>query len=131
MPSLQPAQRPPSRPAIQPPSTPPARAPLAPRAPVKPSEQPPAKSSAELVKDQFRARFRRQLLLIAIMFPAVLVAKLDSRDTSSPSEIAGLAVFFVGFVLTLINWRCPQCNRYLYRRIYPSACPRCGVTFHD
>ena len=28
-------------------------------------------------------------------------------------------------------WRCPSCNRYLFRRFYPHTCPRCGVTFHD
>ena len=71
------------------------------------------------------------MLLTAIMFFAFLAARIDSRETRSALEITALAVFFVGFFLTLINWRCPQCNRYLFRRIYPRSCPRCGVTFHD
>jgi rubrerythrin len=65
------------------------------------------------------------------MLPAIWAAKLDARESHSSLEIAGLGVLFLGLGLTLINWRCPQCNRYLYRRLYPSSCPRCGVTFHD
>ena len=90
-----------------------------------------AEPSDQQVRDQFHLRFRRQMLLVAIMLPAFVVARLDSRHIHSSREIGALAVFFVGFILTLINWRCPRCSRYLYRRIYPSTCPRCGVTFHD
>jgi hypothetical protein len=90
-----------------------------------------AESNDQLVRDQFRVRFRRQMLLIAIMLPSFVVAKLDSHEVKSSREIAALAVLFVGLILTFINWRCPRCNRYLFRRIYPRACPRCGVTFHD
>jgi hypothetical protein len=90
-----------------------------------------AESTTQLVKDEFRVRFRRQLLLIAIMLPAIWAARLDSPKGRSTLEIMGLAVIFVGVTLTFINWRCPSCNRYLYRRIYPRTCPGCGVTFHD
>jgi hypothetical protein len=96
-----------------------------------PPPAPSAGSDDQLVKDEFRVRFRRQLALIAIMLPAVWAAKLDSHELRSPREIVGVIVIFAGFILTLINWRCPRCNRYLYRRLYPSSCPRCGVTFHD
>jgi hypothetical protein len=95
------------------------------------AQQATASPTAPSVKDQFRVRFRRQLVLIVVMLPAVWAAKLNSRESHSPLEIAALAVIFVGFILTLINWRCPSCNRYLYRRIYPRSCPRCGVIFHD
>jgi hypothetical protein len=72
------------------------------------------------------------MLLVAILLPAVIVAKLESPEAPhSPLELTALAVVLVGVVLTFINWRCPRCSRYLYRRIYPRACPRCGVTFHD
>ena len=88
-------------------------------------------SDEQLVKDQFRVRFRRQLVLIAILLPAVWAAKLGSYEIRSPLEIIGLVVIFTGVILTLINWRCPRCNRYLYRRLYPRRCPRCDVIFHD
>ncbi|MCA1664638.1 MAG: hypothetical protein LC659_10275 [Myxococcales bacterium] len=151
---LQPAQRAPVQPApptpVQPAPPPPVQSarpmplraaqprfvpPLARTGPVRPpqpsTEAPPPPSSEQLVKDQFRVRFRRQMLLTAIMLPAAVAAKLDSRDIESPLELAALTVALVGVILTLINWRCPSCNRYLYRRIYPSRCPRCRVTFHD
>jgi hypothetical protein len=51
-----------------------------------------ASPTAPSVKDQFRVRFRRQLVLMAVMFPAIWVAKLDSRDSHTPLEIAALAV---------------------------------------
>jgi hypothetical protein len=130
-PALQPPERPrPSAPLDKPP------APKANVPPPQPATRPPAQRvtappTAPSVKDQFRVRFRRQLGLIAVMLPAFFAAKLDSSKTHSPLEIAALAVIFVGFILTLINWRCPSCNRYLYRRLYPRSCPRCGVVFHD
>ena len=71
------------------------------------------------------------MLLTAIMLAAFWFARLDQREGHSAVEIAALAVLFVALILTFINWRCPSCNRYLFRRIYPSTCPRCGVTFHD
>jgi hypothetical protein len=144
-----PSEAPPLQPAQRRPLSPAERAPVQPAAPATVQPVPPplvaparrvetktradslAQSSAQRVRDQFRTRFHRQLLLIAIMLPAIWAARLDSRDSHSPLEIVGLAVLFVGFALTLINWRCPSCNRYLYRRIYPASCPRCGVTFHD
>jgi hypothetical protein len=131
---LQPAQRapfPPAQGAAALPRSAPVPSPPPSKAPTRPRAEPAPQSPEQLVKEQFRARFRRQLLLTAIMFPAAIAAKLNSRETHSPLELTGLAVFFVGLILTLINWRCPSCNRYLYRRIYPSRCPRCGVTFHD
>jgi len=140
-PPLQPAQRPlqpAPRAALKPASgpfvPPPARtaavpAPPPPKVATRPRRAEP--TPEQLVKDQFRVRFRRQLVLIAIMLPAVIAAKLNSEEIRSPLELAALAVVFVGLILTFINWRCPSCNRYLYRRIYPSSCPRCGVTFHD
>jgi rubrerythrin len=83
------------------------------------------------VKARFRTRFRRQLLLTGITLPAIWAATLDSPEGHSFVEITALTVVFVAVILTFVNWRCPRCNRYLFRRIYPSACPRCGVTFHD
>jgi hypothetical protein len=143
---LQPAQRASLQPAPRAP-VPPAQGPFVPpaarTAPV-PAPQPskiatkraraeaPPQSSEELVRAQFRVRFHRQLVLMAIMFPAVIAAKLKSHEpVQSPLEMAALAVVIVGLILNFINWRCPSCNGYLYRRIYPSSCRRCGVTFHD
>jgi hypothetical protein len=83
------------------------------------------------VKDQFRIRFRRQVLLIAIAVPAIWVAQLDSPNGHSSFEVVGLTLLSAALLLTFINWRCPSCHRYLFRRIYPSTCPGCGVTFHD
>jgi hypothetical protein len=88
---------------------------------------PPAPS----VKDQFRVRFRRQLVLNAVMLCSFFAARLDSKEIRSPLEVAALVVLFVAVILTLINWRCPSCSRYLYRRFYPRRCPRCDVLFHD
>jgi hypothetical protein len=130
-PLLQPAPRAPLVPATPPPPAAARVAEPASRPTPRPAPAPPVQSSAERVKEQFRRRFWRQMGLTAIMLPAAVAARLDRQAGHSPLELAGLAVVFVAFVLTLVNWRCPECGRYLYRRIYPRTCPRCGVTFHD
>jgi rubrerythrin len=71
------------------------------------------------------------MLLSGIMLPAIWAAKLNSPEGHSPVEVTALAALFIALILTFINWRCPACNRYLFRRIYPRSCPGCGVAFRD
>ena len=91
-------------------------------------------------KAEFRAEFamrrRRQLFVsipLVIFMVGVMVA-LDEKAKApvfgiSPSVVIGIfAVVMVGgLVFSLLNWRCPACQRYLGKQINPSFCHRCGV----
>ncbi len=51
-----------------------------------------------------------------------------SQDLVFP--IVGLAVIaFFGY--SLVNWRCPSCNRYFGQRLNPKRCSGCGTDFRD
>jgi hypothetical protein len=97
----------------------------------KATTEPSPESTDQLVKTKFRARFRRQMLLNGILLAGLWGANLNAPEVHSPGELTALAAIFVGLILTFINWRCPACNRYLFRRIYPRSCPRCDVAFRD
>jgi hypothetical protein len=43
--------------------------------------------------------------------------------------VGGFSVIFFCFVLTFLNWRCPECRAYLGREFRPRSCRKCGVPF--
>jgi len=82
----------------------------------------------------FRFRLNRQLLAIALtlflLLFLVLVYKRNdifgefSKNSIFTSQIILIAVF-IGF--SVINWRCPSCNKYLGSDISRRICKKCGI----
>jgi hypothetical protein len=85
---------------------------------------------------EFAMRRKRQLFVsipLVIFMIGVLIA-LDEKTKVpvfglSPSVIVGIFVVVMGggLVFSLLNWRCPACQRYLGKHMNPSFCHRCGV----
>lgn len=88
----------------------------------------------EEFRDDFAARRKRQLLAtIPLLLVVVAVGLVDQ----SSGQLLGVGVAIwgpvafvcaVGFIVfTLKNWRCPACDRYLGKGIFPRFCAKCGV----
>jgi len=86
-------------------------------------------------KERFAKKWRRQIVLtivsIGAMSPLVIAEKSANQAAFGiPPSVWGpfVLVMLVTFAgLTLYNWRCPACGRYLGRSFRPSFCPKCGV----
>jgi hypothetical protein len=95
---------------------------------------------AEPIKPRHRSlapkRMRQVLLSALIVIPfaiILLVWKFPDLWVFDVSEWylfdAGFAIILVGFLLTYLNWRCPECNAYLGREFRPRNCRACGALF--
>lgn len=85
--------------------------------------------------ESFRLRRTRQwmatvptVLVIALMFwiRDSGQAYVMGYDKSTVLEV-GIGVILVALVFSLINWRCPACNKYLGKGPNPKFCSKCGV----
>jgi len=89
----------------------------------------------ERFRTAFARRRRNQLLLaIPIILIVLFVSAKSDRNSSSlagiPAQylgVAGIVLALCALAFTLYNWRCPACNRYLGRVIFPRFCTKCGV----
>ena len=86
------------------------------------------------VTAQFKGTRRRQLFITVSgmgMFALLIVDELrESVLIGVPDDIllkAFWGVLAAMFVLTLWNWRCPACRRYLGRSWTIKFCPKCGT----
>lgn len=70
---------------------------------------------------------RRILNVIAVVFAFVMLVFYDFFMKTAIG-IAALALFLLAyFVLTLIWWRCPHCNSYLWKLApFSTHCPHRG-----
>lgn len=86
-------------------------------------------------KSQFVARRRRQLIIAA---PLVLIVILLVTANEEAGLVLGsipilvfapvaLVAIIAGIIFSLINWRCPACNKYLGKTINPAFCSKCGT----
>jgi hypothetical protein len=86
---------------------------------------------AETVKQEFRRRWIRQLVVTLIALAALALSGAFTRNAgvdSGPIPPYLLVAIVIGLLIfSLVNWRCPACNRYLYRDIYPRHCSGCGT----
>jgi len=82
--------------------------------------------------EQVARSFKRRLILqyaigltgLGVVL-CVAVTRVSICGISGPS-LALLALIPV-VVLTLLNWRCPSCNKLLKIGSNPGFCPTCGV----
>jgi len=87
------------------------------------------------IKSKFKSRFRKQLAVAIILLPIILALIIGDRNGGTTilgmeAEIFGIfaiVLVIVALVFSLFNWRCPSCNKYLGREIYPKFCNKCGV----
>lgn len=85
------------------------------------------------IRQEFRRRQTRQIVAITaalflVLFVAVIYKRPDifgefSRDALFSAQALVIASF-IGF--TVMNWKCPACNKHLSSDISRSACKKCG-----
>jgi hypothetical protein len=84
------------------------------------------------VVEEFSHRSKKQMIVAILVVPvAVLLFSLKkfSQDpvlTEYGTYIGGVAVAAL-LLFSLVNWRCPSCNKYLGKGSAPTYCPKCGV----
>ena len=84
-------------------------------------------------KAQFGAKRQRQIVLIVPMVAAIGVLVFSEGKESvmgisgSTVGVIGLVLFVFGLAFSLLNWRCPSCDKYLGKGLSPKFCPKCGV----
>jgi hypothetical protein len=91
------------------------------------------KENNQIMRD-FRLRMNRQLLAMALtmfllLFLVLVYKRADifgefSKNGIFTSQIILIGVF-IGF--SVINWRCPSCNKYLGGDINRRICKKCGI----
>ena len=99
----------------------------------------PTSPETKKVKAEFKTRFQRQIAITLLLLPAIIVAAMNRRmRTESIFGIPGqtlipIAIVFIfgGIGLSLWNWRCPGCNKYLGKSFYPKHCSGCGAQLRD
>ena len=87
------------------------------------------------IKVEFKRRKTRQLLLALPMIPCMFIvafmadndAQIFESITNFQLLIGATVVIAVGLIFSMINWRCPGCNKYLGKRMNPQYCSSCGV----
>lgn len=86
------------------------------------------------IMSKFKSRFIKQLIVTIVLLPAIVVVVIARRsdtdflfgfETSTLAMIA-IPLFIIGLVFSFFNWRCPNCNKYLGKEIYPKFCNKCG-----
>lgn len=82
-------------------------------------------------KNEFRKRDRRQVLLIILLVPIVLVAR---GLIPVPIEIPG-GVFLAAIAIVILasyrNWRCPNCGALQGATLSIKSCPHCQIPLRD
>ena len=90
------------------------------------------------VQEKFKKIKRNQIVAIlgTIVFDIIMLIAIFT-EVSSPIESMSIATIIIvaiiacivtiGVVIfTIINWRCPNCNKYLGRSIGSKFCKNCG-----
>ncbi|NWF99093.1 MAG: hypothetical protein HXY52_09225 [Nitrospirae bacterium] len=90
------------------------------------------KKEQEII-NEFRIKKNRQYLAIAITLLLLVVCILvykrsDIFGVVSKNAIlsAQLIIIALFIIFSIINWRCPFCNRYLGHDINRQRCSKCG-----
>ena len=91
----------------------------------------------EVARATFRARRRRQvvLLLVGLPFIAVLgrfkvfLGRVNGAVAGSIFALLTLGYVTFAVIFSLRNWRCPCCDRWLGNQVNPQSCVGCGVRF--
>jgi hypothetical protein len=89
--------------------------------------------------EEFKAEFVKRrvrmilvsLPLIAVMLVMVAIGKNAPGTPPIVPEAVGVALLMAlalaPAVYTAFRWRCPACNSYIGKRLFPNYCGSCGV----
>lgn len=88
-----------------------------------------------IIKQKFKQRKIRQIIIVVLIIPIMILLLQIKKNPDS--EIFGLNYDQIGIVsliiigaaviFSFINWRCPNCNKYLGRRMNINNCSNCGA----
>ena len=84
--------------------------------------------------EEITSKRRRQILpfIAWAAFVIGLAATSGFRDHPPAWPLLVAWLFVIGNALfSLINWRCPACNKYLGKNLGWKHCPRCGIPFSN
>ena len=90
-------------------------------------------SKYEIIADFQKKRTRQILALAPVVFALIGLISVEGKPSGlfglSPGMILGISFALITGVLifSLLNWRCPSCNRYLGKAFNPKFCSKCGV----
>ena len=83
------------------------------------------------IVEEFGRRRRRQLMLVALLIPALIWLSWVMEHSGQVSKQAQgpivMALVVAALAYSWKNWRCPACNRYMGKSAFLSFCPACGV----
>lgn len=91
----------------------------------------------EEIKEEFRRRRRRQFIysgcgVVLALLSRVAVSQLGKRAPWLTDEVfVGLFMALVAafLIVSFLNWRCPACDKYIGRSLFPNFCQKCGAKF--
>lgn len=88
------------------------------------------------IKEEFKIRKKKQKLIAILHAPLMLffAYQVLFEDTQNIIEgisnqvliIISASLTILGMILTLFNWRCPNCNKYLGMKYNTDFCSRCN-----
>ncbi len=87
------------------------------------------------IKETFKKRKKRQIIIAIPLVLAVFYLGFSSEQQTDVAgnnnqayvTIACIVLVTCGVILSLINWRCPSCNKYLGKKFSPKFCSSCGT----
>ena len=90
----------------------------------------------EEIKSEFTKKRIRQIAITGALFPIISLiwfpaffAKYLGIEVDTVSY-SGLALVILGFGLSVWNFRCPNCKKYLGNSFNPKKCPKCAVELY-
>ena len=92
-----------------------------------------SKSNDEIIADFQKKRMRQILALVPVVLAFIGLISVEGKSGGlfglSPTLTMGISFMLIIGVLifSLLNWRCPSCNRYLGKAFNPKFCSKCGV----
>ena len=73
---------------------------------------------------------RRILNIVAIVFAITMLFFYKFLTETAIGITILISFLAIYFVLTLLWWRCPHCNSYLWKLVpFATHCPYCGNEF--
>ncbi len=85
------------------------------------------------VYEAFRKKKIRQYSITLLIIPLILLKIFDQEIMKigwiNEIMISAIAVLIVSILIifSLINWRCPKCEKYLGKETSIKYCKKCGI----
>ncbi len=88
------------------------------------------------IKAAFKKRQFNQIIVAVIVIPIVIVLFIFEKNpdmiilglNNDQIGMGGIGIVGAAVIYSFINWRCPNCNKYLGKQISPKNCSRCGAS---